>query len=93
MSPDEMRRFKDDILRVIEEFERGGMDVERLQSALEACAATLDHSAKDVLDELRAVEADLETIRFTTPAEDQPAAAHVRVGELRQVVTRVKPAG
>ncbi len=87
-----MRRFKDDILRVIDEFERGGMDVERLQSALEACAATLDNTTKDVLDELRAVEADLETIRFTMPAQDQRAAARARVGELRQVVGGAKPA-
>jgi hypothetical protein len=51
------------------------MDVEHLQSALEACAAALDNSTKDVLDELTAVDADLETIVFTMPPDGQREAA------------------
>jgi hypothetical protein len=35
MSLDDTRRFLDAVLRVIDEFERGSMDVARLQSALE----------------------------------------------------------
>ena len=58
MSPGNSSRPADNILRVIDEFEQGTTDVERLQSALEACAAALDNSSRDVLDELRRVEAD-----------------------------------
>jgi hypothetical protein len=88
MAPEAPRLRLDNILRVIEEFEQGRMDVERLQSALEACAATLDNSTKDVLDELRAVEADLETIRFTMPDQERRAAARLRVRELKRVISR-----
>jgi hypothetical protein len=61
MSPGKSSRLVDEIVRVIDEFEQGAIDVERLQSALEACAAALDNSSTDVLDELRRLEADLET--------------------------------
>jgi hypothetical protein len=91
MSPAKSNRLVDDILRVIDEFEQGAIDVERLQSALEACAAALDNSSRDVLDELRRVEADLETILFTMPLQDQTDAARVRVGELRDVISRGDP--
>jgi hypothetical protein len=90
MSPEHTRRLLDNILRVIDQFEEGEMDVARLQSALEACAATLDNSTKDVLDELRTVEADLETILFTMPAQEQPATARARVRELRRVISRIE---
>ena len=76
---------------MIDEFEQGAIDVERLQSALDACAAALDNSSRDVLDELRRVEADIETILFTMPLRDQTNAAHVRVGELRDVISRGDP--
>jgi hypothetical protein len=86
MCPGKPSRFVDDIVRVIDEFERGAMDVERLQSALDACAAALDNSSKDALDELRRVEADLERIRFTMPLEGQTEAARVRVRKLRDLI-------
>jgi hypothetical protein len=91
MSLGDMRRFLDKILQVIDEFEQGAMDVERLQSALDACAASLDNSRKEMLDELRAVDADLETIRFSTPTQEQHAAARVRVRQLKHVISRVEP--
>jgi hypothetical protein len=90
MSPEHTGRLLGNILRVIDEFEQGRTDVSRLQSALETYAATLDNSTKDVLDELRAVEADLETILFTMPAQEQPAAARVRVRELKRVISRIE---
>ena len=90
MPPEDTRRSLDDILAVIAEFEQGGMDVSHLQSALEARAATLDNSTRDVLDELRAVDADLETILFTMSTHEQSAAARLRVCELQQVVSRTK---
>lgn len=91
MSPGKPNRFEDDIVRVIDEFERGAMDVERLQSALDACAAALDNSSRDALDELRRVDADLERIRFAMPLEDQTEAARVRVRELKDVISREDP--
>jgi hypothetical protein len=81
-------RLVDDIVRVIDEFEQSAMDVERLQSALEACEAALENAAKDVRDELRRVEVDLETILFAMPIQDQAEGARVRVCELRDASSR-----
>ncbi len=86
MSPGRSNLFVD-IVRVIDEFEQGVMDVERLQSALEARAAALDNRSRDVLDELGRVDADLEKIRFTTLLQDQPEAARVRIAQLRDLIS------
>jgi len=87
MTPGRSNSFVEKIVRVIDEFEQGATDVERLQSALEACAAALDNSLRDVLDELRRVDADLERIRFTMLLQDQPESARVRVGQLRDLIS------
>jgi hypothetical protein len=87
MSPGQSNPFVEKIVRVIDEFERGAMDVERLQSGLEACAAALDNSSREILDELRRVDADLERIRFTILLQDQPEAARVRIGQLRDLIS------
>jgi hypothetical protein len=87
MTPGRSNPFVDKIVRVIDEFEQGTMDVERLQSALTACAAALDNSSRDVLDELRRVDADLERIRFTMSRQDQPEAARLRIGQLRDLIS------
>lgn len=78
------------ILRVINEFEAGRIDVEQLQSRLDAQAAAMDNSERELLEELRAVDNDLERIRFAMHAKDQPGAARDRLHRLRTVIESVK---
>lgn len=86
MTPEGDRRFLDEILRVVDKFEHGGMDVVALQSALVGCSSTLDNSSKDVLDELRQIDGDLEMILSARPLAAQRPEALARVRKLRDLI-------
>lgn len=70
----------------LDEFERGELDVEQLQSKLDAAAATLDNSTPELLQELRSVDAELERIRFTVLLADQRGQALERLGQTRALL-------
>lgn len=62
------------ILRAIDDLEAGHSSLAEVQQQLEANALALDRSAGDVVQELRAVDADLERIRFGLLDERHPAS-------------------
>jgi hypothetical protein len=70
----------------LDDFEQGKLDVERLQSFLEAEAAALDNSTPEMLRELRSVDAELESIRFTLPEADQRGEALRRLERTREIL-------
>jgi hypothetical protein len=74
------------ILEAINEFELGEIDIDVLQSRLEAAAAALDNSEQEILAALKDLDSDLERIRFTMRAADQPSAARSRLARLKELM-------
>ena len=72
----------------LDDFDRGELDVEQLQSKLDAAAATLDNSTPELLQELRSVDAELESIRFTMLLADQRGQALERLAQTRAILRR-----
>lgn len=71
------------------------MSVTELQSRLDGNAQALDRSVgDDLLNELRRLDADLETIIFTVPASEQRAAALARLEPASQLIrARIQESG
>ncbi len=67
-------------------FDDERIDVTGLQSRLDAVAATLDASHRDLLDKLRSADADLELVVFGVPVAQQREKAIEAVAELRASV-------
>jgi hypothetical protein len=76
------------IRSALDDFEQGQLDVERLQSRLEAEASALDNSTPEMLRELRDVDAKLERIRFAVPEGDQRREALARLKQTREILQR-----
>ena len=74
------------ITDAISSFEDGAIEVVQLQGRLEAVVATLDNSEREVLDELRRVDAALEHIVFAEPAARQREATLTAAARLRVIV-------
>lgn len=77
------------ILALIDDYEQRRISVEELQLGLEANAGALDNSAGHVLRELKAVDADLEHMRFVmSPLEQRHAVLH-RLQPLKEEIDRL----
>lgn len=76
------------IQSALDDFERGSLDVERLQSRLEAEAAALDNSTPEILHELRRLDAELEHIRFAVRDVDQRRDALAQLEQMRKILQR-----
>jgi hypothetical protein len=74
------------ILRAIDDLEAGRSSIAEVQQQLEANALTLDRSAGDLVQALRAVDADLEEIRFAMLLDEQHPAAVFRLDPVRAMV-------
>lgn len=74
------------ITDAISSFEDGTIDVVQLQSKLEAVAATIDNSERELLDELRRVDGMLQLVVFAEPATRQREAALTATAGLRVIV-------
>ena len=67
-------------------FDGERIDVTGLQSRLDAVAATLDSSHRDLREKLRSADADLELVVFGVHAAQQREKAMEAVAELRAAV-------
>jgi hypothetical protein len=76
------------IQSALDEFERGMLDVEGLQSRLEAEAARLDNSTPELLRELEAVDSKLERIRYAVLEADQRGEAIASLQQTRLILRR-----
>jgi hypothetical protein len=77
--PDEIKS----VLRACREFKLGVLKMEQLQERLwEASVVISSIEARDVMNNLRRVESELERIRFLKNVADQPEAARRVVDKL-----------
>jgi hypothetical protein len=74
------------IQSALDDFERGKLDAERLQSFLEAEAAALDNSTPEMLRELQSLDAELERIRFAVRQDEQRGETPARLEQTREIL-------
>jgi hypothetical protein len=74
------------LLRAINDLDAGRSSIAEVQQRLEANASALDNSAGELVQALRAVDADLEEIQFTMLLDEQHPAAVFRLDPIRAMV-------
>jgi len=80
------------ILGAIDDLQAGRSSLAEAQQQLAANASALDRSARELVQELRAVDADLERIRFGIPPDEQHPPADFRIDVTRAAaVLRLDP--
>ena len=80
------QRVLDRLRRVIDSYERGDTELPTLQAEVDAAAAVLESPDAGLIARLRQAEADLETIRFTVPGEQERHQATAVLVSLREAL-------